>query len=777
MLPPFAGRLKGLAPLLAACWSVAAAGAAARPVTVAELLRSLIATGVEVLYSSDLVPPTMVAPESTQAPDLQSRVAEALATHHLLLKKTDDHHYVVTRAVPRRADPPPAPSMTRTPSALSTLEEVVVFASHYTFENGAGGEQNVLDHHAIEQVAGAQNDALRAVRSAPGVATTYSVRPYIRGGLADDVLVRFDGVALTNPFHFKEFESLLSPLMPVAVERIDIYSGGFPVRFGTRSAGVIDVAPREVASGYDLQADASRLGVDLSGAGRAERWPVEWLASVRHNPYDTSVLHPVDANPIDPSFFDALTRVRWIVSPGSSATVGWLLLADSADARTEARDEMATVRSREEYLWVAWDWAPSYELQSHSTLSYTTSRNSHFGKLELTGVADGLLDEAHDFRSLAFRNEWAYAANSTLLWNLGIEFSLDRADLSYSQKETFADLAIPGFVQETNVDVQSTQSPHSSIFGIFASARRHWRAFEAELGMRLDGQHYRGFDLRTQLTPRLNLRYDLAPDWHAYASWGEFSQAQRVDEFREDENQTSPDTANRASHVVLGVTHEPDGATRWRAEFYRAHWSSVRPYYENALGLETLLPELLPDRIRISPLGAESRGVELSAKRSLGPHFNLWGAYTLSRAFDRLATADRPRSWDQRHAVTFAVAWKKSETSASMLLGWHSGWPRTSLSAIAATDSSPPQVLLGPPNGQRWGDYLSVDVHVAQGIATHLGEFSLWLDVTNAFNRSNNCCTELSPFLAFATLPTWSTDSWAGRSANIGFSWRLRKSH
>jgi len=766
VLPRSARRLKGFALLLAAYGvATAAAGASTAPVTLDELLRSLIATGDDVLYSTDLVPPTLTAPADTQALDLLSRVALALAVHHLQLKKVDAHRYIVTRETPLR---PRAP--------LSALEEVVVFASHYTFESEPEGEPNGLDHRAIEHVAGTQNDALRAARAAPGVASTYSARPYIRGGTADDALVRFDGVTLINPFHFKEFQSLLSPFIPADVERIDIYSGGFPVRFGTRSAGVIDVAPRTVPAGYDLRADASRLGIDLAGAGRLDRWPVEWLASVRRSPEETNILQPIDANPTDPVFADALARARWTVSEAASATVGWLLLDDNARARAGARDEIATARSRDEYAWLNWDWAPAPALQSHTSLSYTQSENGHFGRLRLPGLADGSLVEDHNFNSLAARSEWVYVSTAALLWNIGAEFSTESAELRYEQNEVFTALLVPSVLPLPQNSVDSTLHPHSSMAALFASGRRHWQAFEAELGVRLDSQDYRGFGTRTQLTPRLNLRYDPAPDWHVYGSWGQFSQAQRVDEFREEESQSSPDAANRASHTVLGLTHEPAGATRWRMEMYRNHWSSVSPYEINALGLVTLLPELQPDRIRLAPLSSESDGVELSARRSLGIHFNLWGTYTLSRTVDELASGTVPRSWDQRQAANLGLAWNSPKYSASVLLGWHSGWPRTSISAIAGLPNSPSYLWVGAPNALRWGDYLSADVHVARSLLTRLGELSLWLEVTNATNRSNDCCAELAPVVAPATLPTWSADSWAGSSVNLGLSWRLQKS-
>ena len=773
-----ARRLRALAPLLAG-FSAAAIAAASSPSTVVDLLRSLSATGVEVLFSSALVPPDLIAPPSSDESDLKRRVEEALAANGLQLKETSDGHFVVTRVSGARQPQSPVPvvnSVSRAAS-LPALDEIVVFASHYTYLNESTGEPQSFDHRDIEQIPGAQNDAIRALRASPGVASTYSARPYIRGGTADDTLILFDGITLTNPFHFRQFQSLLSPFLPADVERIDVYSGGFPVRFGTRSSGVIDVTPRTMDSGYDLRADASRLSVDLAGAGRAERWPVEWLASVRQSTSESNVLQPIDANPGDPTFFDALTRVRWQVDSAASATAGWLLLDDTARARAGARDEIASAHSRDEYVWLAWDWTPFDTVQSRSSIAFTQSKNNHFGSLDLTGVADGTLIEDHDFNSLAIRSEWAYAPREGLLWDMGIEANSENATLHYRQHEVYSSFLIPSFVSQTTVDMDSTQAPHSTTAGAFTSARQHWQSVEAELGLRTDTQEYRGFGARIQLTPRLNLRYDAAPSWHVYASWGEFSQAQRIDEFRSEENQTSPDSASRATHTVVGVSHEPDDAIHWRAELYRDHWSTVSPYYDNALGLVTLLPELQPDRIKIAPLASQSDGLELSAKRAIRSQFNMWGTYTLSKAVDELPSGDIPRSWDQRQAVNLGASWQTPSNTASILLGWHTGWPRTELRAIAATSTSPAMLLLGTVNQQNWGNYLSVDLHLAHSLSTPVGELSLWLDVLNLTNRNNDCCSELSPLMAPSTLPAWSSDSWSGRSTNLGFTWRLRRLH
>src|ERR1700722_17669424 len=86
--------------LLAAC---GAAVAAQPQATMIDLLRALGATGVDVLYSSDLVPPELGVPAVLQGSDPLSRVMEALAAHHLMLRDVGPRRYLVTREPAPRA--------------------------------------------------------------------------------------------------------------------------------------------------------------------------------------------------------------------------------------------------------------------------------------------------------------------------------------------------------------------------------------------------------------------------------------------------------------------------------------------------------------------------------------------------------------------------------------------------------------------------------------------------------------------------------------------------
>src|SRR6202795_439456 len=94
------GRPAWVSPsLLLACIAMAADQP---PTPVVDLLSTLMATGVNVVYSSELVPPDLEAPISLAASDPMSRVVEALSAHHLELRSVGPGRFIV-------GPPPPHP--------------------------------------------------------------------------------------------------------------------------------------------------------------------------------------------------------------------------------------------------------------------------------------------------------------------------------------------------------------------------------------------------------------------------------------------------------------------------------------------------------------------------------------------------------------------------------------------------------------------------------------------------------------------------------------------
>lgn len=753
--------------LLAACTAMAAAQPAAR-VAVVDVLRALSAAGVNVLYSSDLVPATLDAPDALPRGDPMSRAVAALAANGLILRRTGGTTYVVTQStVKLQSSTPKAPAA----APRAALDEVSVFASRYEFTAGTEGEPVEFSDRQIDEMPGTKADSIRALHTAPGLASNLSARPYVRGAMLDDVLFKYDGIALTEPFHFRNYQSVMSIFNPFTVDRADVYTGGFPVKYGTRSGGVIDLTPASVSSGSSYSIGASLLSYDLETVGRSDTLPLEWLFVARASSADR-VLERLLSEPGEPTFYDMVGRLRWTVDPASAVTLGWLLLDDKVAFTSEPEEGHAIGRSHDAAAWLRWDWTPADTLQGNWSLAFADTERNNSGAVVWPGIATGSLVAERSFSTIAVRSDWTYAAASALRWNFGGEFTHETAELMFQRQEIFANAIALAFRRPVDASITSDQSPHSSAFGLYSAVHRRWQDFEAEIGMRFDSQDYRGFGERRQFTPRINLHYDFSDRWRAYASWGQFTQAQRVDEYRAEGNQVAPDPTSRATHVIAGIARESAGSTNWRLEAYRNHWSVISPYYENSFGQLSLLPQLGPDRVLVVPADADAVGLELSAQRSFGPSWSAWGTYSLSHVTDDANGREWVRSWDQPHSANFGIAWTRARTSASALFSWHSGWPKTPVTVVPATAATPASLLVGPRNSSRWRDYFSTDLRVSTSVPLSFGELSLWLDGTNLTGRANPCCIEL---YSMSNVPAVENHDWLPRVVNVGFTVKVRR--
>ena len=711
-------------------------------------------SGADVIYSSELVRPDMVAPPAHVGDTPLQRAVAALGANGLILRTIGPNTYVVMRA-------PAAPvAMSDEP-----MDEVSVYASRYSIAAGLA-EPREVDVNDIERVPGSHDDAMRALHSLPGLASNASARPYIRGSLSEDVLVRYDGIPLLDPYHLKNFQSLISAIDPAGIERIEVFSGGFPVQYGTRSGGVIDVIAPSYEQGHEFRASASLISAGVSSIGKAGNLPIEWLGAIRDSVLDS--IEQVEKGFGKPEFSDTLGRLRYLTDSGAW-TVGWLLLDDRLELGQVDDEEQATARYRDEYVWLARDHKFDDSLRTRASLVITSAERGRKGTLLNPGVATGSLDESRSFNGLDFSNDWTLRRSDTSTYTFGLQLAATRADYRYTRHSEFSPEVAAAFSRGLVEDLDYAVRPEIVTYALYVANRRKWQHFEAELGLRLDAQHYEGGDdsNHTQVSPRLNLRYDFADEWRLYGSIGRFTQAQHVEEWRVEEAQQSPDSAQVSIHSIVGLEYDTADGLRLGLEAYSKRWTTVVPYFDNQLDPLALLPDLTPDRIRLDPHGSEARGLELSVRKPISDSFTGWGTLAWSRVADDFPPRDVLRSWDQPLSVTAGLAWKGSNSSISALLGWHSGWPRTPV------EFSPLQVEAR--NSRRWGDFITLDLRGSWTWTYASGDLTAVLDLTNATNRRNECCLVLEMDEAAPVLAP-EVDNWLPAIINIGFTYRWRSS-
>jgi outer membrane receptor protein involved in Fe transport len=718
--------------------------------TVEALLQELRQSGVGVIYSSELVAPSLREPLPNDGTPLQ-RARRALAAHRLELRLIAPGRYVVVAMQ--------APAVA--PTSDAPLEEISVYASRYAIDGGVRQPQRLSDSD-IERVPGGHDDALHAVRALPGMASNASGRPYIRGSLSEDILVRYDGIGLLDPYHLKNFQSLISAIDPAAIESIEVFSGGFPVQYGRRSGGVIDVKAPTIDSGYEYRANLSLISGGVSTIGRADELPLEWLGAIRRSTLD--LIDQVEDGFGKPQFSDSLGRLRWSTDDGAW-TLGWLLLDDRLELGKAGDEEIATARYRDEYFWLARDHRFGDALRTRGSVVVTSASRGREGTLSRPGVASGALDETRRFDGVDFSNDWTYRASDRSSYTFGVALGATEAEYRYSRVSEFSPDVAAAFGRALNEELEYRVRPRVVNGSVYAANRREWSAFEAEFGLRIDAQRYERDGFHTQISPRLNLRYDLRPDLRLYASAGRFTQEEHVEEWRVEEAQQHPDAAQVSLHSILGVEYDLDSGGRVGLEAYNKRWTTAAPYFDNRLDPFALLPDLSPDRVRIAPLQSEASGLELSARTPIGDNFTGWGTLSWSRVVDDFRTShDVLRSWDQPVSLSAGLAWKNSRASVSALAGWHSGWPRTPVGLAP--------LRVGARNSERWSDFYTIDLRGSWSWQLASGDLSVVLDVTNAANRANECCLLLEnegPSGLEAEV-----DHWLPAIINLGLTYRWR---
>lgn len=128
---------------------------------------------------------------------------------------------------------------------------------------GAHREKEVsrirIGREALQKVAASQGDPFKVLSTLPGVTNQndMSVRPFVRGGKAEETQVLWEGIPLLQPYHFASVYSIFNM---ESLEDMTLYSGGFPASVGNALSGAILMRSRPAPlDSFRLYTDASIL--------------------------------------------------------------------------------------------------------------------------------------------------------------------------------------------------------------------------------------------------------------------------------------------------------------------------------------------------------------------------------------------------------------------------------------------------------------------------------------------------------------------------------------
>lgn len=710
-----------------------------------DVLSELRAAGAPLIYSSNLVTPDLVVESEPRSRDPILIASELLMPHDLDLRYRDGV-YVVIRAEPevaetgaqpvsRPAGDKPSGGSDETPGQ----ETMVVTASRYVLQSSS---QFFIDQGAIQALPDLGEDPLRSVHRLPGTAASgLSSKSHFRGGEHNETAIYLNGLQLLEPFHIRDYHSIFSSIDAQALSGVEAYTGGFPARFGDHMSGVLLLEseapeePRQTGLGLSVY-NTSVIHSGYSDNG----W--DWLISARDSNLDLVLKESLGI----PDYFDTFVQLGRQFSDRTYVSFNGLYANDSVVVITENDPEeleQSDSDTENQHYWIRWqtDWRD--DLSSSTVFSW-----SSFSNLRRAEVNDPeqMISRVRDQREAevwGINQEWRW----TGLENHDIRAGFDYRDAS--ARYDYAGFAhydgflaeLPGLENPRDYIVEAKPEGHGA--SLFATDRIGLSdATWLQLGLRWDRQTWTSPDFDDQLSPRVSLLHRPDENTDIRLSWGRYYQSQAIHRLQVEDGISRFFAPQRSQHFIAGFQRRFAGKYRFRTEVFLKQYDRLKPRFENLFDPLALIPEMAPDRVRLDPDSAEARGLELSLERRAEEGINWWVSYVLSRASDRFDGVSQPRSWDQRHAAQAGLSWKQGPWEIGAAFSIHSGWPTTPLAASydAEEDEFLPEP--GVRNSTNYDTFFTLDFRVSREFEVSKGRLSAFLEVTNATNRDNPCCTD-----------------------------------
>ena len=618
--------------------------------------------------------------------------------------------------------------------ARTELAEVVVSTSRYAFDRAGMFDSVHLDGDTIAAQPVVGEDAIRALGRLPGMSQTgVSAQSAVRGGETGELLTLLDGFPLRQAFHMPGYQSVFGVLDPGLIDDAEIYTGGFPVRYGNRMSGVFDLRTIEANSEPGTALGLSVFNAMARRGGEYEPWGADWLAAGRVGtvkPFVRSLAH--DAG--DPDYADAYARAGFGDPGRLRITANVLWSRDKLSIEREGPGEEARIESENRYAWLRADRDWKNGMSGSLWVGHSGVDSDRTGSVGNPGIATGSVSDHRSSEYWEVRGRLAWQPLRKHSFEAGFEWTDEDATYNYAADATYTDAVAVLFSRDTTLARATALNPDRERIALFGAYRwRISRDLITELGLRAQRTITRGTTAENWLyDPRFNFRWQIAPATNLRAHWGRFHQTDEVHELKVEDGLTAFPQAQRSEHTIIGLDHRFEGGLALRVEGFRKRQSEPRPHFENLLDPMSLIPEIAPDRVMVAPASAEIRGVELSLILEES-EYTWWTSLAWSEAWDRVEGQRVSRSWDQTWAATAGADWTRGTWRFAAGAGARRGWPTTRVLDTA----------LGERNATRFPTRAFLDLRAERRRPLTTGSLTLTFELTNAVNIGNNCCSEL----------------------------------
>ena len=764
---------------------------------VAEVLQQLQTTELRIIFSSDLVPPTLrvkTEPRSRDARQIAHQILEPLG---LTLQQGPRNTWLVvtlpkTIASPPRTQQAPATDsgdevQVKTPIAVDPLRiEERVDVVDRLGEPADRATVYTLSAPDIRETAGAFENVLHVLQLLPGVAATNDEdgKLAVRGAGPEHNLLVVDGIAIHSPQRFGDFTS--SFLNPATAASVTLDPSGLSARHGGRLSSVTSIETRDGSRDRKLGVSGS-LGLVSGDVLLEGRLPGtqsgSWWATARGTYYRT--LLKSFNNGTMPGFGDVQFKVSAQPSAKTRLSVFGLAGRESMtqyDFEPDGQEQvMAQLIGISRLGVMNLSWTPTARLITTSTLSaYAHDARDHD---LLTTFGDPPWERELSVDDFAARQRAVFALSARHVLDVGIDAHRIRSSWRMSglkPPEFPRGLGPSTWGEGIDISLGPVDARlRRTVVGTWLQDRfplgSQW---VAEPGVRLDWNSFTG-EASWQPRVRVSGQLGSALVWVGAAVQTQTPShegLQGFDYFHLDDATATELRNERSRQVVAGFERSLTAGFGVRLEAYHRWFDRLlvqrlESGAERTARLATyqIPPDLPQDSVILeyrptihpeSTGRGEASGLEILVHRS-GRRISASLGYTLSKSTRELHGYSVPFDFDRRHALSATGAWEITDR-VRFATTWRgaSGYPVTPLhdevifsrtvhldgtidpiarpsrqrDGTLTTFFTPAMRRLALRNDGRLNGYSRTDVRVTYATRRH---WEFYGEVINLFNQRN----------------------------------------
>jgi hypothetical protein len=479
----------------------------------------------------------------------------------------------------------------------------------------------------VRQLPGAFGDPFRAIEALPGVTPIVSGLPYfyVRGAPPGNVGYYLDGVRVPYLFHVAAGPSIINPGL---VERVDLYSGGYPARYGRFSGAIVAAetnppSPEWHGEGNFRLVDVGALVEATFADGRGTA-----LAGGRYS-YTAAVLSILSPE-VRLDYRDFQARVSYAITPRDRLS---LFAFGAYDLLAQEKNEIETIVFGSEFYRL--DARYDVELPDEGRLRWATTWG-----FDQTRVSD-----QRNARDLLWgtRVELSQPVTSGLTLRGGLDVMFDDYE---------ADPATYGDPDDPDVGAYNRLFPPrtDAVAGVWTDAV--WQVdprIEVTPGVRLDLFHS-GSASEVGVDPRLGIRVDVTKRVRLLHAFG---MAHQPPSF------IVPVPGLALANLEGGLQRSLQAAAGVEVDLPWNTTATVTLFNNVFLDMTDTAGVQPPgdDQNQVPRSLGASRGLEVYVRRSLTANLGGFLSYTLSRSTRTLGGTTFPFAFDRTHVLNLALTY------------------------------------------------------------------------------------------------------------------------